>query len=177
MINPNEIFALENENENVQIPPNFIGAIHANRGTLRQSRCLCIGVNELVWLNGQDDGYILVEAPGGGMVTWYLCRYEGNLHFVFQSYTGNQVTPYTYSARETSRNEVDDLLYSFGGGIINVDGYLQQYDTIAGPQPVPQYHLEFDFDALLPVYGHRIRTRSNDEQDDSFNFKRVNRTQ
>jgi len=182
MNNTNELFALGNEH-NVQITPHFIGAIIENSAGLRQSRCLLISSENLGWLNGQDDGSIIVEAPGGGMVTWFLCRYQNNLHFVFKSYTGNDTNPYIYSARETSRYEVDNLLYSQGGGIINEVGHLQLYDEIAGPQPVPEQDIVFDFDAVLDYRDedqnmgrYRSRSDDNDQEDENTLGYKINRT-
>jgi hypothetical protein len=188
MINNDESFALGGSERSVNVPPHFIQAIQLNTASLRQSRALCINSDNLVWLNGQDEGYILVDAPGGGMVTWYLCRYHGNLHFVFRSYNGNN--PPIYSSRETSRGEIDELLYSYGGGIIDAEGILRSYETIAGPRPEPQYHDLFDFDLLPEPALHnllpdqpvreerrgRTRSRSDDEQE-SLNPKRVSRNE
>jgi hypothetical protein len=156
MNNTNQPFASVYEH-NVQIPNDFINSIIANRETIRQYHYLVISSQDLVWLNGQNDGYILVQSSGDDLINCYLCRYQGNLHFVFQSYTGNDTNPYIYSARETFKFEVDDLLYSDGGGIISANGQIQQYEEIVGPRQIPQFHDEFDFDALLMV-GRRSRS-------------------
>lgn len=129
------------------LPDHFLVAINRNQGTLRQSRCLCISSSTFEWLGGVSDGYALVDAPGGGMVTWYLCRHQGNLYFVFQTYTSNPSNPYSYSGRETSRFEVEELLYSYGGGVVGIDGILHPYEDIVGPR-APRAGLDNLFDEL-----------------------------
>ncbi len=163
MNNVNETFA--------DLPDHFVDAINANIGSLRQSRCLCLSFMTFVWLNSGTDGYALVDAPGGGMVTWYLCRYQGNLHFVFQSYTANDANPYRYSARETTRYEVDELLYSYGGGIYDSNGICQPYEVFAGEQPPRQQNQDFDFDALIGgLEQDQLAHRPRDQlYDDSIN--------
>ncbi len=94
------------------IPPNFIWAIaqhNANPYPIsRQARYLDME-NEVynMFFSSSDQGedkYVSLMAHGGGWVNWHLCRYQGNLYFIFVSIDGT-----SYSARRTDRREIDEL--------------------------------------------------------------------
>lgn len=82
----------------------------------RQSRSLILSdevYNTLILdLAGGENMYASVTAPGGGWVDWYLCRYHGELYFVFVSLNANR----TITARRTDRREIDSLVLRNGSG-------------------------------------------------------------
>ncbi len=51
---------------------------------------------------------ILLDAIGSGMVSWYLCRYQKELYFVFDNYSSS--SQFQFTARTTSYNELNKYL-------------------------------------------------------------------
>jgi len=149
-----ELEQVQAELEQVQlVPPDFIQAIEAiNNNGFGNARACCylyIYDSDFDWLLGDSDGYINIEAPGGGYyVRWKLCRFQGQLYFIF-------IFPLNdFSARETSMNEVLNLVANESGRVIdnnNIYHKLQSIrpDIIIPPPDQPD-------DSLIPLFGNEL---------------------
>ncbi len=98
------------------IPDTFIQAINHWIATYpsleRQCRCLNMSDQEYkMFFESPSLGesrYVGIGAPGGGWVNWFLCRHQEELYFVFAS-----IDETHFTARRTTREEVDELLGRF----------------------------------------------------------------
>ena len=101
------------ETEKTIIPSEFIEAINKItkskiRYASRQARCLFITKEDLTKLVvNKEDGFCVVDAPGGGMCQWNLCCYKSKLYFVFSN---NYSEKKELSVRETCSIEIEELI-------------------------------------------------------------------
>jgi len=134
------------------VPPNFIQAIEAiNNNGFGYARACCylyIYDSDLDWLYSQNsDGYINIEAPGGDYyVRWKLCRFQGQLYFIF-------IFPLNdFSARETSMNEVLNLVANESGRVIDNNGIYHRLQSIRPDIVIPPP--DQPNDSLIPFFGN-----------------------
>jgi len=156
MNNNEELFAGLDPQVHPLVPPEFIQAIQAiHSNTLlrsyRSCRCLQIYEEYFDFILEDSDGHKSLHAPGGGdRVGWNLCRFQGQLYFVF-SFPPN-IYSHTFDARETSMNEVLKLLANEGGGLFDNNGFCHRLQSIRPDLVIPPPD-QLD-DSLIPLFGN-----------------------